>query len=431
MSHEGIGSVNQLGGVFVNGRPLPTCKRKKIIQLAAGGMRPCEISRILQVSNGCVSKILCRYHQTGLLCPKTIGGSKPRLLTPEVIAKIGQYKRKNPSIFAWEIQGKLLSERICTHDKVPSVSSVNRVLRNIQLELGPQLLENSLSYQCNPGFIEQRAPITLNVLQPDVRKDSGPQKIQLAISQNRNRTVFSQGQSEALEEVFGRTHYPDIFAREKLAAEIMLSEATIRIWFSNRRAKWRREDKLKTGVSYNDSSLCTMSPNSVAPTPHAFAAYHPSTLTGSLSVQEQWEPVSTPSPLNTDSLKKHSYDFSKNKTANIAHNITSTLTSDKSSQATSCCRMPPRVGNCASVTASLASSYLHPTVDRIPFPVFARPYPSLPVALCSQTQHLYLEGDKASLHPFQTCNNGQWLENATQPINILNSGLLLTYNTHT
>ncbi|KAK1169097.1 paired box protein Pax-4 [Acipenser oxyrinchus oxyrinchus] len=229
MSHEGTGSVNQLGGVFVNGRPLPTCKRKKIIQLAAGGMRPCEISRILQVSNGCVSKILCRYHQTGLLCPKAIGGSKPRLLTPEVIAKIGQYKRKNPSIFAWEIRGKLLSERICTHDKVPSVSSVNRVLRNIQLELGP-LLENSIAYQCNPaGFIEQRAPITLNVLQPDARKDSGPQKIQLANSQNRNRTVFSQGQSEALEEVFGRTHYPDIFAREKLAAEIMLSEATIRL----------------------------------------------------------------------------------------------------------------------------------------------------------------------------------------------------------
>lgn len=121
VGHSGI---NQLGGVYVNGRPLPDSTRQKIVELAHSGARPCDISRILQVSNGCVSKILGRYYETGSIKPRAIGGSKPRVATPPVVAKISEYKRECPSIFAWEIRDRLLSEGVCNNDNIPSVSII-------------------------------------------------------------------------------------------------------------------------------------------------------------------------------------------------------------------------------------------------------------------------------------------------------------------
>ncbi|VDL74798.1 unnamed protein product [Nippostrongylus brasiliensis] len=127
---NGHTGVNQLGGVFVNGRPLPDHIRGRIVEMAHQGVRPCDISRQLRVSHGCVSKILGRFYETGSVKPGVIGGSKPKVATPRVVGCIAAYKRANPTMFAWEIREKLLQERVCDPDNVPSVSSINRIVRN-------------------------------------------------------------------------------------------------------------------------------------------------------------------------------------------------------------------------------------------------------------------------------------------------------------
>jgi len=124
------GEVNQLGGVFVNGRPLPNQIRVRIVELAQLGIRPCDISRQLRVSHGCVSKILARYNETGSILPGAIGGSKPRVTTPKVVGFIKELKQKDPGIFAWEIRDRLLADGVCDKYNVPSVSSISRILRN-------------------------------------------------------------------------------------------------------------------------------------------------------------------------------------------------------------------------------------------------------------------------------------------------------------
>ena len=55
-----------------------------------------------------------------------IGGSKPKVATPDVVKSILCYKRQNASMFAWEIRDRLLRDAVCTADSLPSVSSVNR-----------------------------------------------------------------------------------------------------------------------------------------------------------------------------------------------------------------------------------------------------------------------------------------------------------------
>ena len=42
--------------------------------------------------------------------PGTVGGSKPKVATPEVVGKIESYKHENPTIFAWEIRERLISD---------------------------------------------------------------------------------------------------------------------------------------------------------------------------------------------------------------------------------------------------------------------------------------------------------------------------------
>ncbi|XP_075787366.1 paired box protein Pax-5 isoform X1 [Pelodiscus sinensis] len=235
----GHGGVNQLGGVFVNGRPLPDVVRQRIVELAHQGVRPCDISRQLRVSHGCVSKILGRYYETGSIKPGVIGGSKPKVATPKVVEKIAEYKRQNPTMFAWEIRDRLLAERVCDNDTVPSVSSINRIIRTkVQQPPNQQVPASSHSIASTGSVTQVSSASTdsagssysisgiLGITSPSAesnkrKRDEGIQESPVPnghslpgrdfLRKQMRGDLFTQQQLEVLDRVFERQHYSDIF----------------------------------------------------------------------------------------------------------------------------------------------------------------------------------------------------------------------------
>ncbi|KAL3080253.1 hypothetical protein niasHT_039116 [Heterodera trifolii] len=79
--------------------------------------------------------------------------------------------------------------------------------------------------------------------------------------QRRQRTHFSSHQLAELESLFTRNKYPDVANRAEMSRAIGLAEQCVRVWFKNRRAKWRKRERPAVFCDGNGTEMANFGAN--------------------------------------------------------------------------------------------------------------------------------------------------------------------------
>ncbi|XP_072515481.1 homeobox protein pnx [Salminus brasiliensis] len=78
----------------------------------------------------------------------------------------------------------------------------------------------------------------------------------------RVRTAFTLEQLRVLEQSFQSSHYLSVLERHVIATALRLSETQVKIWFQNRRTKWK---KAREGQGAEEQSHFTIMPPAIIP----------------------------------------------------------------------------------------------------------------------------------------------------------------------